>query len=350
MDTLTQALKEHALKSGADLVGIASIDRFAGIAPEHNPAAIFPEARSVVVIGRRITRGTLRGVEEGTQMGIYNLYGADWLDNRFVAITTFRVAEFLEDQRWEAVPLAPLPPQIPPSGVPVKPGLPAPNVMVDIEDAAVRAGLGEIGYCRSFLSPRFGPRQRFQAIITDAELTPDPILQEAICTRCLEPAKICPLAVHFADKKHPGLAEFVRELPDFFRLYANAVHRIGKDHHAIAALHGSLCFRNEVEVSRGIDQGELQLFPGEGIEGTADCGPALDFFGLEIKYRGILVYLAESGRTTRIKNHGLCQRGFARAAVGNECKGTNICDVLFHVGSFLLKIKPREGTVLPWAN
>jgi epoxyqueuosine reductase len=200
VDTLTQAVKEHARKSGADLVGIASIDRFAGIPAEHNPTAIFPEARSVVVVGRRITRGTLRGVEEGTQLGIYNLYGADWLDNRFVAMTAFRVAEFLEDNRWEAVPLAPLPSQIPPSGVPVKPGLPAPNVMVDIEDAAVRAGLGEIGYCRTFLSPLFGPRQRFQAILTDAVLEADPILETAICSRCLAPEKLCPLGAIHGDK------------------------------------------------------------------------------------------------------------------------------------------------------
>ncbi len=193
MDELTQQLKEHARQSGADLVGVAGIDRFKDIAPEHNPLAIFPEARSVVVVGRRITRGTLRGVEEGTQLSIYNLYGYDWLDNRFVALTTFRVAEFLEDHRWEAVPLAPLSASIPPSGIPVKPGLPAPNVMVDIEDAAVRAGLGEIGSCRVFLSPQFGPRQRFQAILTDAVLEADPILQTPVCQACRDLDKVCPL-------------------------------------------------------------------------------------------------------------------------------------------------------------
>ncbi len=113
MDKLTQAIKEHARQSGADLVGIASIDRFEGVAPEHHPCSIMPEARSVVV-GRRITRGTLRGVEEGPQMSHYGMYGYDWLDNRFVALTCFRTAEFIEDHRWEAVPLASLPAQIPP--------------------------------------------------------------------------------------------------------------------------------------------------------------------------------------------------------------------------------------------
>jgi epoxyqueuosine reductase QueG len=199
VDQLTSALKEHARKNGADLVGVTSIERFAGIASQFHPSSIFPEARSVVVIGRRITRGTLRGVEEGTQLGLYNLYGADWLDNRFVALTTFRVAEFLEDNRWEAVPLAPLPSQIPPSGIPVRPGAPAPNVLIDIEQAAVRAGLGEIGYCGVFLSPQFGPRQRFQAIITDAALEPDPLLAAPVCAGCRDLAAICPLGALHSD-------------------------------------------------------------------------------------------------------------------------------------------------------
>ena len=182
------------MESGADLVGIADIERFQGLAPQHDPRSIFPEARSVIVLGRRITRGTLRGIEEGTQFSNYRLYGLDWLDNRFVAITTFRTAEFLEDNGWEAVPLVPLPPEVPPMGIPVKPDLPPPNVLVDVEDAAVRAGLGEIGYARFFLTPRFGPRQRFQAILTDAVLEPDPIYADPICDRSPDlHARFCPL-------------------------------------------------------------------------------------------------------------------------------------------------------------
>jgi len=78
-------------------------------------------------------------------------------------------------------------------GIPVKKGKPAPNVLIDINDAAVRAGLGEIGYCGIFLTPEFGPRQRFQIILTDAEIEPDPIRKENICDLCKECMKICPL-------------------------------------------------------------------------------------------------------------------------------------------------------------
>lgn len=192
-EKFSEKVKRLAKESGADLVGAANIGRFKDVPAQHHPASIFPEAKSVIVIGRRITRGTLRGVEEGTQFSIYAIYGYDWLDNRFLAMTTFKVAEFLEDNGWEAVPLPNLPPQIPPMGIAVKPNQPEPNVMVDFDDAAVRAGLGEISYCGILLTPKFGPRQRFQLILTDAELEPDSLLQERICDRCMECIRSCPL-------------------------------------------------------------------------------------------------------------------------------------------------------------
>ncbi len=189
----TAAFKEYARSVGADLVGIANIERFEDVAPNRHPSSIFPEARSVVMIGKRITRGTLRGVEEGTQFDLYSQYGRDWLNNRFLAMCTFKASEYLEDHGWESVPVPNLPPQVPPMGIPVREGQPAPNVMIDFEDAAVRAGLGEIGFCGVLLTPDFGPRQRVQLIITDAPLDPDPLVEEPICDRCVEKEEACPL-------------------------------------------------------------------------------------------------------------------------------------------------------------
>ncbi|MEO0300124.1 MAG: hypothetical protein ABIM58_05040, partial [candidate division WOR-3 bacterium] len=97
------------------------------------------------------------------------------------------------DNGYEAVPLPDIPIEVPPMGIPVKKGKPAPNVLIDIEDTAIRAGLGEIGYCRIFLTEEFGPRQRFQIILTDAEIEPDQIKKENICDLCKECLKICPL-------------------------------------------------------------------------------------------------------------------------------------------------------------
>lgn len=193
MDALTKEFREYSKQIGCDLVGIAPVSRFSDVKPENNPASIFPEAKSVVVVGKRITRGSLRGVEEGTLFSTYNLYGYNWLEDRFLSITSMKMAEFLEDRRWEAVPLLNLPVEIGPMGVAVREGNPAPNVLVDFDDAAVRAGLGEIGYLRTFVSPEFGTRQRFYLIVTDAPLEPSPVSTEEICERSKDFASFCPL-------------------------------------------------------------------------------------------------------------------------------------------------------------
>ena len=191
--TFTEELKAFAREAGADLVGVASIGRFEGVNPQHHPGAIFPEARSVLVLGKRVVRGCLRGVEEGTQMGIYAQYAQNWVPDRFLAMTTVTVATFLEDHRWESVPLPNVPPEAPPMGVPVRPGGPAPNVLVDFDEAAVRAGLGRIGYSGEFMTPEYGPRQRLQMVLTDAPLDEDPLCETNPCHLCKECLAACPL-------------------------------------------------------------------------------------------------------------------------------------------------------------
>ncbi|MHC5034308.1 MAG: hypothetical protein ACYTFZ_04670 [Planctomycetota bacterium] len=55
--------------------------------------------------------------------------------------------------------------------------------------AATRAGLGEFGYNNLVLTREFGPRQRFNSIITDADLVPDPVVTDPICLR--DGCKLC---------------------------------------------------------------------------------------------------------------------------------------------------------------
>jgi len=123
------AVKQAARDAGADLVGIASPDRFAEVPPERSPLSIFPDAKSIIVVGRRITRGSLRGVEEGTHFNSFHLFGYHSLDSDFLALTTFSLVSALEDRGWEATPLFPYPPEAHPQGVPVREGQPGPNVI-----------------------------------------------------------------------------------------------------------------------------------------------------------------------------------------------------------------------------
>ena len=60
--------------------------------------------------------------------------------------------------------------------------------------AATRAGLGEFGYNNIVLTPQFGPRVRFNSIITDAELVADPLLATPLCLR--DRCGLCLAACH----------------------------------------------------------------------------------------------------------------------------------------------------------
>ena len=192
MNELKQKLLAAAKKEGIDLLGFAPKSRFDCVEPAHNPFSIFPEGKTVILLGKRICRGSLRGVEEGTNFTDYALFGKNWLEDEFLALACYNLGNVLEDNGWEAVPLFDNPPESEPTGVPVAPGKPAPNVYPDFTYAAVACGLCELGYAGLPLSDEFGSRQRFQMIITDAELEPTPVQQAHICNACGKCAAACP--------------------------------------------------------------------------------------------------------------------------------------------------------------
>ncbi|HIE50573.1 MAG TPA: epoxyqueuosine reductase [Armatimonadetes bacterium] len=189
-----EELKEFAFSRGLDLVGVANIERFKGAPPRMHPANIFPEARSVIVVARRIPRGTLRGIEEGTNWVSYTYFGYHGLHNTFFwPLPTYELACFIEDRGWEAVPYYPGVPEAQPPREPLREGTVAPEVQMQMRIAAVAAGLGEIGWSKVLLTEQFGPRQRLGMVITDAPLEPDPIVEPgSICHRCMVCVQECP--------------------------------------------------------------------------------------------------------------------------------------------------------------
>lgn len=190
---IREKILASAKKIGIDLIGFASKERFSGVDAQHNPFSIFPEGKTVIMVGKRICRGALRGVEEGTNFGDYALFGKNWLEDEFLSIACYDLVNAIEDEGWEACPLFPNPCEIAPQGVSVADGRPAPNVYPDFDYAAVASGLGEIGMNGLFLSPEFGSRQRFHMIITDAEIEETPLFEGHICDGCGKCAMSCPL-------------------------------------------------------------------------------------------------------------------------------------------------------------
>lgn len=182
-----ETLQRWTQSLGLDLVGVADMAAYRAVEPQWNPLSILPSAQSVIVFAKSIPRSYFRGIEEGTMWQRVNRY----LSPR----PAYYLCRILEDNGVLAVPCSPLAPERWPDGVPCKEGKPAPNVTPDIQVAAQLAGLGEIAYNGSFLTPRFGVRQALGMVFTDAAIPPDaPFPSGRLCPReaCFACVSACP--------------------------------------------------------------------------------------------------------------------------------------------------------------
>jgi len=198
----SEQVRKRARELGADMVGIASIDRFEGAPTQMDPRQIMPEAQSVIAMGFRVMRGSLRGIEEGTFFSNYSAMGYGGLTYLYIPLVVINLCKFIEDAGHEAIPIGlqsdwrsidnegRLRPRY---SRPVAPGKAAPDVMIHLRIAAYLAGLGEIGYSKVFLTPQFGPRQRLGVVLTEAALEPDAIYDgPELCDRCMACVQECP--------------------------------------------------------------------------------------------------------------------------------------------------------------
>jgi epoxyqueuosine reductase len=195
-------IKALAKSLGADIVGIASMDRFEGAPLQMDPRQIMPQAKSMIVMGFRVMRGSLRGIEEGTFFSNYSAMGYGGLTYLYIPMTVINLCKIIEDEGYEAIPIGHQSDWraidikgnlIKDFSRPVEEGKPSPDIMIQLRIAAYLAGLGEIGYSKMFLSPEFGPRQRIGVVLTELELEPDPIYSgEKLCNRCMACVRECP--------------------------------------------------------------------------------------------------------------------------------------------------------------
>ena len=187
-------VKTMAKSLGADLCGIASMDRFEGAPKQQDPRYIFPAAKSAIVLGFRIPRGYFRGIEEGTYFAAYSGMGYGALTAIYMPMVMRELCCYIEDNGYEAAPVPNMylgssilfktQQDEPNRSRSVDGEKPHPDILVDFRVMAFAAGLGEFGWSKMFLTPEFGPRQRLVAILSDAPLDPDPLFDGKICDRC----------------------------------------------------------------------------------------------------------------------------------------------------------------------
>ena len=189
-NSLTLAVKDLAYRLGADLVGIANIERYKDAPIRMSPQGILPTAKSVIVCAVHHPDAAIEldGEIHPQVMGPYRI---QYIMNDKLDVLSFRIARMLDDMGYQTVPIAS-------SNIWRYRGYKEMNTTPFAPDishiyGAVCAGLGELGWNGLCITPEYGARNRFISIITEAELTPTPLYSgKKLCDMCGECVRKCP--------------------------------------------------------------------------------------------------------------------------------------------------------------
>lgn len=179
---VTREVKEFARSIGADLVGIAPVERFEKAPEGFHPRDILSNVESVIVIGKHFPLGALKGNSKGAVTKTYEtIFGM--LDR-----CAYEISSFLEKWGGQAMPI--------PADAPYRywdADKQEGRGDLSHRHAAVLAGLGSLGKNTLLLTPEFGNRVNLASILTNLSFEADPLLETDLCIpdcdRCI---KACP--------------------------------------------------------------------------------------------------------------------------------------------------------------
>ncbi len=211
MNPTNSQIIEYARAEGASLIGFAPVSRFKDAPRGHGPGDFLPEAKSVIVLGMRISDSIVDSTDYHNHFtgraswardtvsrlnwaqvvkGNYYMQMGHYVQDELLLYLASKIAWKLEDQGYPSMPMATTGTR----------GL----VQEEMEwaqafypwsqrHAAVMAGLGEFGYSNIVITPEYGPRIRFNSIITEAEFEYSPLISQKVCLRdkCRKCLEVC---------------------------------------------------------------------------------------------------------------------------------------------------------------
>jgi len=206
---LTNEIQSLAIKEGTDLFGVAPIERFEHAPEGYAPQDYMPDATCVISIALHLANGICdvwgEPWEDGNAKTIspYLFYGyglTNWELGRIANLAAKR----LEYKGYRSLTFPPMWATSSYRWYGRRDG----ELKADFSHrhAAVAAGLAEFGWSGLALAPNFGPRVRFNSIITNAPLVPSPMYDGApLCQpkRCrLQCVRECPTQALSINKDH----------------------------------------------------------------------------------------------------------------------------------------------------
>lgn len=169
-------LKQKILGMGADVCGIAGVERFSRAPEGFHPRDILPGVKSVVVFGKQFPKSV---------MGLKTMAPYMMVRNNLLAITDLIAVQLTEDIVQEGFAAAPIP-----SSEPYE-YWDAENRhgrgILSLKHAAELAGLGSIGKNTLLINPKYGNRLWLGAVLTDMPLEQDELTEQL----CLKNCRIC---------------------------------------------------------------------------------------------------------------------------------------------------------------
>lgn len=176
-----EEIKNYLFQSGADLCGIAGIERFSDAPEGYHPTDVLPDCKSVIVIAKSFLVGTLACTITIPYTIVRNMI-SDTMDKMAVAFCSH-----MEKEGVIAIPTG----TIGPSEFDEK-TMRFRNI-ISGKHAAQAAGLGVIGKNTLLITPEYGNMVWLSVILTELELEQDPILETEFCKDCSRCINACPV-------------------------------------------------------------------------------------------------------------------------------------------------------------